>query len=51
MYATRLRVARTGAHVNVVKDEGWKSGNLKTQAGRKLVVTLAADQAKLAGEV
>ncbi len=51
MYATRVRVSKTGARSNVVKDEGWKSGNLKTQAGRKLVVTLTADQAKLAGEV
>jgi molybdopterin-containing oxidoreductase family iron-sulfur binding subunit len=50
MYATRVRVSKTGTRSNVVKDEGWKSGNLKTQAGRKLVVTLAADQAKLAGE-
>jgi molybdopterin-containing oxidoreductase family iron-sulfur binding subunit len=51
MYATRVRVSKTGTRGAVVKDEGWKSGNLKTQAGRKLVVTLAADQAKLAGEV
>ena len=50
IYATRVRVTRTGERGNIVKDEGWKSGNLKTQAGRKLVVTLAADQAKLAGE-
>lgn len=51
MYATRVSVRKTGARANVVKDEGWKSGNLTTQAGRKLVVTLAADQAKLVGEV
>src|SRR5450631_530566 len=31
MYATRVKVARTGARVNVVKDEGWKSGAVKTQ--------------------
>lgn len=51
MYATRVRVTRTGARTNVVKDEGWKFGNLKTQAGRKLVVTLSAAQAKLSEEV
>ena len=51
MYATRVRVAKTGARSNVVMDEGWKSGALKTQAGRKLVVTLAADKAKLSDEV
>jgi molybdopterin-containing oxidoreductase family iron-sulfur binding subunit len=51
MYATRIRVTKTGEKVNVVRDEGWKSGNLKTQAGRKLVVTLAADKAKLSEEV
>ena len=50
-YATRVRVTRTGEHVNVVKDEGWKSGNLTTQAGRKLVVTLPASMAKLSEEV
>jgi molybdopterin-containing oxidoreductase family iron-sulfur binding subunit len=51
MYATRVRVTRTGARSNVVSDEGWKSGTLKTQGGRKLVVTLSADQAKLSEEV
>jgi len=51
MYATRVRVTKTGARGHVVKDEGWKSGNLKTQAGRKLVVTVAADKAKLSEEV
>jgi molybdopterin-containing oxidoreductase family iron-sulfur binding subunit len=51
MYGTHVKVTKTGEHVNVVRDEGWKSGNLKTQAGRKLVVTLAADKAKLSEEV
>ena len=51
MYGTRVRIAKTGGHNVVVKDEGWKSGNLKTQGGRKLVVTLDADKAKLSGEV
>jgi len=51
MYATRVRVGKTGERGHVVKDEGWKSGVLKTQAGRKLVVTLSADQAKLSQEV
>jgi len=50
-YATRVRVRRTGERVRVVKDEGWKSGVLKTQAGRKLVVTIAADKARLSEEV
>jgi len=51
MYGTRVRVSKTGERGHVVKDEGWKSGNLKTQAGRKLVVTLAADKAKLSEEM
>ncbi len=51
MYATRVRVTKTGARGRVVKDEGWKSGTVKTQAGQKLVVTLAADKAKLSEEV
>ncbi len=51
MYATRIKVARTGQSVRVVKDEGWKSGPLKTQDGHKLVVTLAADKAQLDKEV
>ncbi len=51
MYSTRVRARKTGERGLVVKDEGWKSGNLKTQAGRKLVVTLSADKAKLSEEV
>lgn len=51
MYATRVRVTRTGARAAIVKDEGWKSGVVKTQAGRKLVVTLSADKAQLSDEV
>jgi molybdopterin-containing oxidoreductase family iron-sulfur binding subunit len=51
MYATRVKVARTGEKVRVVKDEGWKSGTLKTQDGHKLVVTLGADRAQLSKEV
>jgi molybdopterin-containing oxidoreductase family iron-sulfur binding subunit len=51
LYATPVKVTKTGKKVNVVRDEGWKSGNLKTQSGRKLVVTLAADKAKLSEEV
>jgi molybdopterin-containing oxidoreductase family iron-sulfur binding subunit len=51
LYGTHVKVGKTGERVNVVRDEGWKSGNLKTQAGRKLVVTLAADKAKLSEEV
>lgn len=50
LYATHVSVRKTGEHSNVVKDEGWKSGNLKTQAGRKLVATLDVDVAKLASE-
>jgi len=51
MYATRVRVSKTGTRTNIVSDEGWKSGNLKTQAGRKLVAVLPADKAKLSEEV
>ena len=51
LYGTHVKVVKTGRRANVVRDEGWKSGNLKTQAGRKLVVTLAADKAKLSEEV
>jgi anaerobic selenocysteine-containing dehydrogenase len=51
LYATRVKVARTGEKVRVVKDEGWKSGTLKTQEGKKLVVTLTADKAQLSKEV
>jgi len=51
MYATRVRISKTGERGHIVKDEGWKSGVVKTQAGRKLVVTLAADKAKLSEEV
>ncbi len=51
MYATHVQVTRTGERGNVVKDEGWKSGAVKTQSGRKLVVTLAADKANLSEEV
>jgi molybdopterin-containing oxidoreductase family iron-sulfur binding subunit len=51
MYATRVRVGKTGERSNIVSDEGWKSGNLKTQAGRKLVAVLPADKAKLSEEV
>jgi anaerobic selenocysteine-containing dehydrogenase len=50
LYATKVRVSKTGARGHVVKDEGWKSGAVKTQGGRKLVVTLAADKAKLSEE-
>jgi anaerobic selenocysteine-containing dehydrogenase len=49
-HATRVKISRTGERVRVVKDEGWKSGVVKTQAGRKLVVTLAADKARLSEE-
>jgi molybdopterin-containing oxidoreductase family iron-sulfur binding subunit len=49
-HATRVKIARTGERVRIVKDEGWKSGVLKTQGGRKLVVTLAADKARLSEE-
>ncbi len=51
LYATAVKVARTGASQRVIKDEGWKEGAVKTQSGRKLVVTLAADQAQLSKEV
>jgi anaerobic selenocysteine-containing dehydrogenase len=51
MYGTRIKVSRTGERSTLVKDEGWKSGTLKTQGGRKLVVTLSAEKAKLADEV
>jgi molybdopterin-containing oxidoreductase family iron-sulfur binding subunit len=51
LQGTRVRIARAGERVAIIKDEGWKSGNVKTQGGRKLVVTLAADKAKLANEV
>ncbi len=51
MYGTKIKLTRTGERIALVKDEGWKSGTLKTQGGRKLVVTLSADKAKLADEV
>jgi molybdopterin-containing oxidoreductase family iron-sulfur binding subunit len=49
-YGTRVQLKKTGEHASIVKDEGWKAGNLKTQAGRKLVATLDVDVAKLASE-
>ena len=49
-YATHVKVRKTGEHASIVKDEGWKAGNLKTQAGRKLVATLDVEVAKLASE-
>jgi len=51
LYGTHVSVHRTGERGTVVKDEGWKSGVVKTQSGRKLVVTLAADKAQLSEEV
>ena len=51
LYSTHVRITKTGERSLVVKDEGWKSGVLKTQAGRKLVVTIAADKARLSEEV
>lgn len=47
MYATRVMIKKTGERSEVVKDEG--PTNL--QQGRKLVATLANDQAELAKEV
>lgn len=51
LYATRVKLSQTGQRTRVVKDEGWKSGVLKTQEGRKLVVTLTAEKAQLSKEV
>ena len=47
MYATRVVIKKTGENAMVVKDEGPTN----VQQGRKLVATLAADQAALAKEV
>jgi len=47
LYATRVIIKKTGEHARVVKDEG--PTNL--QQGRKLVATIAADQAELAKEI
>ncbi len=47
LYATRVIIKKTGEHAKVVKDEGPTA----LQQGRKLVVTVAADQAQLAKEI
>ncbi len=47
MYATRVIIKKTGEHAKMVKDEGPTS----LQQGRKLVATVAADQAELAKEI
>ncbi|MEW6312832.1 MAG: molybdopterin-dependent oxidoreductase [Pseudomonadota bacterium] len=51
MHATRVKVSKTGAHVKVVKEEGWSPLPINTQQGRKLVATIAADKANLSKEV
>jgi anaerobic selenocysteine-containing dehydrogenase len=48
MYATRVKVTKTGQHEQVVKDEGPSNGK---QAGTKIVVTLPTDKVNLAREV
>ncbi|MGO8954554.1 MAG: molybdopterin dinucleotide binding domain-containing protein, partial [Rhodomicrobium sp.] len=50
MCATRVNVRKTGQSVTVVKDEGWRPGNVNTQSNRKIVVTMAADKVKLFAE-
>jgi molybdopterin-containing oxidoreductase family iron-sulfur binding subunit len=47
LYATRVIIKKTGEHARMVKDEGPTS----LQQGRKLVATIAADQAELAKEI
>jgi anaerobic selenocysteine-containing dehydrogenase len=47
MYATRVVIKKTDQHERITKDEGPTT----TQQGRKLVVTMAADQAALTKEV
>ncbi|NDU91565.1 MAG: molybdopterin-dependent oxidoreductase [Ferrovum sp.] len=47
LYATRVVIKKTGENAKVVKDEGPTN----VQQGRKLVTTMAADQAALAKEV
>jgi len=48
MYATRVKVSKTGQHEKMVKDEGASNGK---QAGTKIVVTLPTDKVNLAREV
>ena len=38
---------KDGRQLTVVKDEGWRPGEVNTQSNRKIVVTLAADKVKL----
>lgn len=47
MYATRVIIKKTGENAKMIKDEGPTT----LQQGRKLVVTMAADQAELAKEI
>jgi molybdopterin-containing oxidoreductase family iron-sulfur binding subunit len=47
IYATRVVIKKTEQHERLIKDEGATN----TQQGRKLVVTVAADQAELTKEV
>ncbi len=47
LFATRVQIIKTGNKEKVVKDEGPTT----LQQGRKLVVTMAADQAELSKEV
>ena len=48
MYATRVKVSKTGQHEKMVKDEGDSHGK---QAGTKIVATLPSDKVNLAREV
>ncbi|MDE1941569.1 MAG: molybdopterin-dependent oxidoreductase [Betaproteobacteria bacterium] len=47
MYSTRVIIKKTGENAKMIKDEGPTT----LQQGRKLVVTMAADQAELAKEI
>ena len=46
MYATRVKIRKTGDSVTVAKDEGWRPGVINTQFNRKIVVTMAAGKVK-----
>lgn len=48
MYATRVKVSKTGQHEKMVKDEGDSHGK---QAGTKIVATVLSDKVNLAREV
>ena len=51
MFATRVKVTKTGDSARIIKDEGWKSGDLTTRGHIETVKTLPASTAKLDSEV